>query len=475
MESHQKLVKNIQAQIRYFYAHKQKVRIYHGASNSTRKPDFDPSRIIDTSGLSRVLEINTDEQYALVEPSVTMDQLVDTTVPYGLLPPVVTEFPGISVGGAVQGGAAESSSFRWGGFHETALEYEIILGDGERLIVSRTKHPDLFWGAACTYGSLGVITMVKLTLVPVSKYVKLSYYRTDSLKAMLSQLDSCTLQSVNFVDGILFEPRLGVVMSGEFADTPSGPTVRFLGKKDPWFYLHARRLIKTNDFYTEYIPIKDYLFRYDRGAFWMGRQAFRLFRIPFNRFTRRVLDSQMHTRQMYEWLHATNMSQRYIVQDCCMPSETVERLLRYIDQELHIYPLWLLPLKPSGELLDKFGLSFTGSEPITNVGIWGRTSPPTFDEFVTINRALETEVFQLGGRKTLYAHAYYPESEFWKLYDKSHYDKLRKKYRADAIFDNLYDKVTVRQAYHAPLHKALWQIFKKDVRKKLGFKPSSTN
>jgi FAD/FMN-containing dehydrogenase len=41
-----------------------------------------------------------------------MDKLVKATLKYGLVPPVVTEFPGITVGGAIQGAAAETSSFR---------------------------------------------------------------------------------------------------------------------------------------------------------------------------------------------------------------------------------------------------------------------------------------------------------------------------------------------------------------------------
>src|SRR5471030_2919703 len=123
MEQHAKAVKKIRSEIRSFYLNRQKVRVFHGASNSTRPPHFRPGQIVDTSKLDHVLEINTSEQYIIVEPSVPMDKLVDATLAKGLMPPVVMEFPGITVGGGIQGGAAESSAFKWGGFHETALEY----------------------------------------------------------------------------------------------------------------------------------------------------------------------------------------------------------------------------------------------------------------------------------------------------------------------------------------------------------------
>ncbi len=467
MEQHNKTVRKIQSEIRSFYERGQKIRIFHGASNSTRAPKFQHGRIVDTSGLNHVLEVNAAEKYVLVEPSVSMDALVDATLEQGLMPPVVMEFPGITVGGGIQGGAAESSAFKWGGFHETALEYEMILGDGRKLAVSRTNHPELFWGTACTYGTLGVMTLVKLKLVSAPKYVKLVYQRTNSHKAAITKLEAHVHRSVDFVDGILFSPRQGVIMTGTFTDEANGSVATFLGRSDPWFYLHAKQVADKHEHYEDYIPLKDYLFRYDRGAFWMGREAFSLFRIHFNKLTRWLLDGEMHTRKLYTWLHATDMSQRYIIQDICMPRSTIQEILNYIDHKLDIYPLWLLPLKPSGESLDKFGLSFTKDPIVINVGVWGKAKSKNFEEFVAINREVEQEVFRLNGRKTLYAHAYYPRDEFWQLYDQMHYNNLRDKYNANIIFENIYDKVTVRRPYDAPLGTAFRRRLKADLRKLL--------
>ena len=59
---------------------------------------------------------------ALVEPNVPMDTLVRETLRYGLLPPVVPEFPGITAGGGFAGTAAESGSFKYG-FLESQLSF----------------------------------------------------------------------------------------------------------------------------------------------------------------------------------------------------------------------------------------------------------------------------------------------------------------------------------------------------------------
>jgi hypothetical protein len=73
--------------------------------------------MVDTSAMSHVLKIDTDRMTALVEPYVPMDSLVEATLQHGLIPPVVMEFPGITVGGGFAGTSGESSSFRYNPFY----------------------------------------------------------------------------------------------------------------------------------------------------------------------------------------------------------------------------------------------------------------------------------------------------------------------------------------------------------------------
>ena len=49
-----------------------------------------------------------------LEPGITMEEMVNYALENGVIPLVVPEFPGISVGGAISGAALESSSFRYG-------------------------------------------------------------------------------------------------------------------------------------------------------------------------------------------------------------------------------------------------------------------------------------------------------------------------------------------------------------------------
>src|SRR3989344_1195374 len=67
LEQHKLDVRNIQAQMRDFFVLGQKVKIYHGSTNSTRAQRFEKDKVIDVSRLDRVLEINVAERFALVE------------------------------------------------------------------------------------------------------------------------------------------------------------------------------------------------------------------------------------------------------------------------------------------------------------------------------------------------------------------------------------------------------------------------
>ncbi|MBI4426367.1 MAG: FAD-binding oxidoreductase [Candidatus Kerfeldbacteria bacterium] len=454
-QQHAADVQRVQDQVRSFCAQKKKIKIYHGSTNSTRALRFERDRIIDVSAFDRILAINLDEQYMLVEPNVPMDKLVTASLQFGLVPPVVMEFPGITVGGGIQGGAGESSSFRYGLFHDCCLQYEIVLGNGEVRTVSPEQHADLFYGTACSYGSLGIITLVKLRLVPAKKFIHLTYRTVTSFGEAIQSMQSIIKYTADFVDGIMFSKNLGVVMSGKFSDEQHIPVATFRKPLDEWFFLHANTIAHKHRLYDERIPIADYLFRYDRGGFWVGQYGFRLLRVPFVRLFRVLLNSMFKTRTLFRVLHATNLSQRFLVQDISLPQESVLKFLEFVDRKLHIYPLWLCPLKPGQH--DKLSPNFLTTNGVINVGVWGEVSHD-YARFVAMNRELETVVMKLHGRKVLYAHQYYPPDEFWKVYDGAWYRALRKKYFADTVFPDVYEKTFVSDKYKPSVLAGVWRL-----------------
>ncbi|KAI0133632.1 hypothetical protein BJ170DRAFT_170366 [Xylariales sp. AK1849] len=467
MDRHAAAVRLIASTIRSYFERSLPYRISHGSTNSTRPAHVKKSaRLVDISALNNVLKIDKAKRTALVEPNVPMDALVAATLPHGLVPPVVMEFPGITAGGGFAGTAGESSSFRWGYFDETVKSVEMVLPDGQ--VVTATpekgsKYADLFRGAAASVGTLGVTTLLELHLIEAKRFVRTTYRRTGSVaEAVRVVKEECAKEENDYVDGILFSKDHGVVISGTMTD--EGPSEResvktFSGPWDPWFYLHVQDLTQglvssiatsgkdAKGTISEYIPLAEYLFRYDRGGFWVGAAAFDYFRpVPFTRFFRWFLDDFLHTRMLYRALHASSESAKFFVQDLALPYDTAEQFVDYTTDSLNIWPLWLCPLKtPQGPTFHPHLRGKEGVGEMLNVGVWG-WGPSNREAFVRANRDLEAKVNELGGMKWLYAHTYYSDSEFWDMYgNKEWYEALRTRFQATSL-PNVYDKVKVKDA-----------------------------
>ncbi|KAJ4007563.1 hypothetical protein NW752_010227 [Fusarium irregulare] len=330
MERHDQIVEDIADRIRTFYKLEQPYRISHGSSSSTRPRHSPDAKTIDIGILSQVISVDTNKKTCLVEPNVPMDRLVEATIPYGLIPPVVMEFPGITAGGGFSGTSGESSSFRHGFFNETVNFVEMILGNGDVVKASPGERGDLFHGAAGAAGTLGVTTLLEVRLVEAQ------------------------------------------------------------------------------------------------------------------RFFRWLLDDYSHTRTLYHALHASRISDQFVVQDLALPYDTAEEFISWVDSELGIWPLWLCPLKetrmPTFHPVAAKGAEGSEiSQPMLNIGVWG-WGPSNPEEFKTKNRALEEKLAEFGGRKWLYAHTHYTEKQFWELYDRSWYERLRERYFATTL-PTVYDKV----------------------------------
>jgi delta24-sterol reductase len=449
LDRHAKTVSDISARVRGFHERGEKFRIFHGSTNSTRQSTL-KKNLVDTSSLSRVLHVDKKRKTCLVEPNVSMDRLVEATLKYGLVPPVVMEFPGITVGGGYSGTSGESSSFKHGFFDRTINYVEMVLADGEVVTISPTEKADLFNGAAGAVGTFGVTTLVELELHEAKKYVETTYHPVSSMSDAIAKLKTFTASpDLDYIDGIMFSKTQGAIITGRMTDSlKDGVRVqRFSDARDPWFYLHVQDAVsKSAGTTTEAIPLAEYLFRYDRGGFWVGASAFKYFKFPFNRLTRWWLDDFLHTRMMYTALHASGHSKKYVVQDLALPYSTAEKFVDYADETFGIYPLWLCPLKqnplptihPHSAEYEADGVT---PKQMLNIGLWGR-GPENHAEFLRKNRDLEHKLQELGGMKWLYAHTYYDEDDFWGMYDREWYDKLREKYGATSL-PSVYDKVKV--------------------------------
>lgn len=138
----------------------------------------------------------------------------------------------------------------------------MILGNGT--VVKAVKggmKSDLFDGARCTLGTLGVVTLLKIRLTQAEDATKLTYHHTTSVKetiARLSKLCDDEHADFDFIEALQYSMTKGVIVTGQHisskaAATQNLPLQRFDRSHDPWFYMHARETVASH---TEVVPIQ---------------------------------------------------------------------------------------------------------------------------------------------------------------------------------------------------------------------------
>jgi len=419
---------------------------------------------LNINHLNRILKIDPEGRRIVVEPRVTMEQLARAALEKGMMVPVIPEFKGITVGGAIMGGGMESASHRYGLFSDNCLAYEILLGDGSVVRASPDEHADLFYGIVGSYGSLGVLLAVELRLIPATPWVKLKYRKFFSIADAVKYFErnQGAVSGPDFVEGLVFAPDHIKVIEGFFLENPEtvSPSLSLKYPWSNWFYPHAR---EVSDQHEEKIPLLEYLFRHDRGAFWIGAYGTHWAAIPRylleSRFKlpalakllptfkpenfkglqdpgplfRLIWGWAMTSHRLYTWLHSKSedwVANQFIIQDFCIPAENVASFVDKVFQQIGIFPLWLCPTPKAKtpQILSPHFLPTTSSL-VVNVGIYGIS--PSSRSPAELVQQLEGWTKLALGRKVLYSYSYYTPEEFWSIYPKQDYDRLRGLYHAD--------------------------------------------
>ncbi len=121
--------------------------------------------VIDLSGM-RSVHVDPDQRRAWVEGGATLRDFDHEAQAYGLATPLginsTTGVAGLTLGGG----------FRWlsrtlGLAADKLLSAEMVTADAQRLHVSETAHPDLFWAIRGGGGNFGVVTRFEFQLYPV--------------------------------------------------------------------------------------------------------------------------------------------------------------------------------------------------------------------------------------------------------------------------------------------------------------------
>ncbi|MBL8919645.1 MAG: FAD-binding protein [Myxococcaceae bacterium] len=91
---------------------------------------------------------------------------------HGLVPPVVVSGSDITVGGTLSMNALSRFSPVWGKEGKWVESVEVVTASGERLVCSRAREPDLFYGVIGGFGQLALILRATWRLQPVGAPIR---------------------------------------------------------------------------------------------------------------------------------------------------------------------------------------------------------------------------------------------------------------------------------------------------------------
>jgi FAD/FMN-containing dehydrogenase len=381
---------------------------------------------IDVSDLDAIIGVDPVARVCVAEAGVTFADLLAATMRHGLVPLVVPELKTITIGGAVAGCSLESMSFKYGGFHDTCLEYEILTARGD-VIVARPDGENglLFQMMHGTFGTLGILSKLTFRLVPAKAFVKVTYERHGRIgayqDAILRHIES---NDVDFMDGMIHSTGELVLCSGHFVDEAP-----YTNRYD-WTKVYYR---STRTRAEDYLRTRHYFFRYDHGVTNVHPKSF-IGRLLFGRF----FGSTQLLRLARSFHGALVADDRTFTLDVFIPCSRADIFLEWYEREFRHFPIWCVPYKRVREY-EWLSPRFHEHAPdrlFLDFAIYGLQQR----DGKNYHRIMEEKLLELGGLKTLISDNYYSEEEFWRIWNKQNYDRVKAVTDPDNIFRDLYTK-----------------------------------
>ncbi len=189
--------------------------------------------LLDLSKMNRILEIDKENGYVVVEPGVICNVLNAALAPTHFFPPDPGSANLASLGGMVATNASGNRALKYGTTKHYVLGLEVVLADGRIIntgsVLGKTSSgydlTQLFTNAE---GTLGIITKVILKILPIPEYIAFAEARFSStldagkaVREILTSgialssceiLDKVTIDVVNKAMGLNIPDHVGCLL-----------------------------------------------------------------------------------------------------------------------------------------------------------------------------------------------------------------------------------------------------------------------
>jgi FAD/FMN-containing dehydrogenase len=389
-----------------------------------------------------VIELDEAAATLEVEGLTTFEAIVSYTLPRGFLPLVAPELKHITIGGATVGIGIESTCFRYGFVHDSLIEADVLLPDGN--IVTCTadnNYSDLFFALPNSYGTLGYILRAKIKLHAAKPYTQLTMQAFADTQQYLDAMAAATeREDLDFVEGLFYEGHRFILMTGRMTGT--APYVDDIVRKDVFY--------KLVDWRNEiYLRTQDYIFRYDPEWFWNLPDTL------FYKFFRRYAPVQYRNSGFYTKYIATRdrwhaklfgtapKTTEPLIQDWEVPWARAAELIEFCLSEVNLdgRPWAAVPIKtPRTPTI----YPIRANELYFNLGCYVQVRKPEGRGDYYYTRIMDEKCFALDGIKMLYSSTFLDISEFDSRFNGEAYAALKAKYDPNGNAQTLFEKVAMR-------------------------------
>ena len=360
-----------------------------------------------------IIELNTTTKVVHVGSMIEIGKLMNYLYPLGYALPVVPEYKSLTVGGLIVGGGGiSSSSFKYGYFHDHCIEYTIVLGNGEIIKVSKEHNTELFDALPLSYGTLGTIVDVKISIIKIKSNVLLEIENVISEKEVEMVVNNS--KHYDFIEAIMYSKDRIVMIKSKFVDKLLYPVIDNAMWYDEYYYQYINNYSKKSIRRCSMNGL-EYYFRHDRGAYWISNSLLgdhdigRMINPFFNHATDKHNISHRVLRQIFDY-------NKIIMDDLMIESLLLSNVLSLIDSTYSIYPLWLCPFRMQNE--DNLYI---------NIGIYGSVA------------SLNERIQHNGFLKTFRGRIEMKNNEE----NRKRYNILRNTYHAEGAFPNIDEKVNI--------------------------------
>ena len=183
----------------------------------------------------------------------------------------------------------------------------------------------------------------------------------------------------------------------------------------------------------DYLKTPDYFFRYDKGVTNVHPKSL-LGRLFFGKF----LNSTRTLKLIENFRQLIPSDKIPITVDVFIPFSKVSNFMEWYKKEVNHFPLWCVPYKlvREYEWVSAGFLNKIKDKLILDLAIYGMKKKADKNYY----KIIEDELMNIGGIKTLISSNYYSQSDFWKIWNKENYDKVKGKTDPNNIFRDLYTK-----------------------------------